>query len=170
MQTNTSKTKMMVTVALLIALHIVVTRFLSFENQAIRISFGFVPVSLTSMLFGPYIGAASAFISDFLGMLIFPKGPYFPGFGLNEALYGLTYGLFLFNKEKNFKRIILCLILQTVIIDLGLATLWLHILYKNPFWVILSSRCITALVMFPIKIFGIKYVWELVGKKISLRV
>lgn len=165
MSKSFSKTKKMVTVALFIALHIVVTRFLSWENQAIRISFSFVPVSLCSMIFGPWVGAFSAFCSDFLGMLVFPKGPYFPGFGLNEALYGLTYGLFLYKKNKDLKHIIPCLLLQTITVELGLATLWLHILYKNPFWVILSSRLVTAAIMFPIKIFGVKYGWQLIGKK-----
>jgi len=159
-------TKMLVTISLFIALHVVVTRFLSWETQTIRIGFGFVPVSLCSMVFGPYVGAISAFLSDFVGMLIFPKGPYFPGFGLNEALYGLTFGFFLYKKKKDYKHILSCLLLQTLFIDLGLATLWLHILYKNPYWVVLSNRLATAIVMLPIKYFGIKYGWEFIGKRI----
>ena len=101
------KTKKMVTIALLIALNIIIVRFLSVQTETIRISFGFVPTALCSMLFGPWIGALSAFLSDFLGMVVNSKGlAYFPGFGISEALYGLTYGLFLYKRQKNFLNII----------------------------------------------------------------
>ena len=157
----------MVTVALLIAVNIVVTRFLSVQTTTIRISFGFIPTALTSMLFGPYVGAGAAFLSDFLGMVVNSKGlSYFPGFGISEALYGLSYGLFLYRREKSLRRIILCVVLQAIIIDLGLGTLWLHILFKNPVWVILGSRLISAAVMVPIKIFAIRYCWQLIGVRI----
>ena len=153
--------------ALLIALNIVIVRFLSVQTQTIRISFGLLPTALCSMLFGPWIGAISAFLSDFLGMMINSKGmAYFPGFGISEALYGLSFGLFLFKKEKNFARIIFCVVLQTVFIDIGLGSLWLRIFFKNPLWITVSARSITALVMLPIKIFGIKYIWETVGKRL----
>ncbi len=167
MQKNFNKTKTLVTVAVLIALNIVIVRFLSVQTEVIRISFGFIPTSLCSMLFGPWIGAVSAFMSDFLGMVINSKGlAYFPGFGISEALYGLTYGFFLFKRKKSFISIILCVLLQTIIIDVGLGTLWLHILYQNPVWVILSARSVSALVMLPIKILGIKYTWEMIGKRL----
>ena len=156
----------MVTVALLITVNIVVSRFLSIQTEIFKISFGFITTSLTAMLFGPFVGAGSAFLADFLGMLVNSKGlAYFPGFGISEALYGLSYGLFLYKKEKNMRHIIPCLLLQTIFIDLGLGTLWLHILFKNPVFTILTGRIITAAVMFPIKVIGIKYCWELVGKR-----
>ncbi|MBQ4517741.1 MAG: folate family ECF transporter S component [Clostridia bacterium] len=165
MQKRFLSTRKLATIALLLALHIVVTRFIAVETQIFRISFSFVPTSLCAMLFGPWIGAIFGFVADLLGMLVFPKGPYFPGFGLNEALYALTYGLFLFNKKKDFRHIFPCLILQTIIIDLGLSTLWLHLLYGNPIMLILSSRIVSAIVMLPVKYFGIKYTWKFVGSR-----
>ena len=158
----------MVTVALMITLNIVIVRFLSIQTESIRISFGFIPTALTSMLFGPWVGAGSAFLADFLGMLVNSKGmAYFPGFGISEALYGLTYGLFLYKHKKSFFAIILCVFLQTVFVDILLGSYWIKILFQNPFWTILLSRSISALCMFPIKIFGIKYSWELIGKRVE---
>lgn len=167
MQKRFLSTRKLATIALLLALHIVVTRFIAVETQIFRISFSFIPTSLSAMLFGPWIGAVFGFVADFLGMLIFPKGPYFPGFGLNEALYALTYGLFLFNKNKDFRHIFPCLLVQALVIELGLSTLWLHLLYGNPVLVILSTRIITALVMLPVKYIGIKYIWEFLGVRLS---
>ncbi len=158
----------MVTVALLIALNIVIVRFLSIQTEFFRISFGFVPSSLCSMLFGPWIGAFSAFASDFIGMIVNSKGQaYFPGFGISEALYGLTYGLFLFRRKKSFVKIILCVLLQSILIDLALGTLWLWILYHNPVWTTILARSLTTVIMFPIKVFGIKFTWDYIGNRFS---
>ncbi|MBE7036539.1 MAG: folate family ECF transporter S component, partial [Ruminococcaceae bacterium] len=98
--------KKIATIALLLSLHIVVTRFVAVETQVFRIGFNFIPTSLCAMLFGPWIGAVFGFVADLLGMMVFPKGPYFPGFGINEALYAITYGLFLYQKKKDLKHII----------------------------------------------------------------
>lgn len=167
MQKQFLKTKKMVTIALFITLNIVIVRFLSIQTEFFRISFGFVPTSLCSMLFGPFIGSFSAFAADFLGMVVNSKGqPYFPGFGINEALYGLTYALFLFKQKKSFLRIILCVLLQAVIIDVGLGTVWLYILYHNPIWTTVLARVITAAVMIPIKIVGIRYTWDFIGARL----
>ncbi len=160
------RTKRMITIALLIALNIVIVRFLSIQTEVVRISFGFIPTALCSMLFGPWVGALSAFLSDFLGMIVNSKGlSYFPGFGISEALYGLTYGFFLYKSPKTFWHIIPCVVLQTIVIDIGLGTLWLYILFHNPIWVILGTRTISALVMLPIKVMGIKYTWETIGSR-----
>ena len=166
MQKRTIKTKQMAYVAVLIALNIVIVRFLSIQTQSIRIGFGFLTTALNSMLFGPWVSGVSAFFQDFLGMVVNSRGmAYFPGFGISEALYGITYGLFLYKKEKSYKNIILCVTLQTIFIDLGLGTLWVHLMFKTPVWTILVSRLATALIHYPIKIFGTKYIWKYVGSK-----
>lgn len=171
MQKKFIRTKTMVTVALLIALNIVIVRFLSVQTQILRVSFGFLPTSLCSMLFGPWVGAVAAFLSDFLGMVVNSKGlTYFPGFGISEALYGLSYGIFLYKREKNFAHIIPCILLQTLLIDLGLGTLWLRILYHTPVWTIVSTRAVSAAVMLPIKVLGVKYIWEMVGARLSAQI
>lgn len=166
MQKNKIKTKTLVFLALLIALNIVIVRFLSIQTQSIRIGFGFLTTSLSGMLFGPWLSGVAAFCADFLGMVVNSRGmAYFPGFGISETLYGITYGLFLYKREKSYKNIILCVTVQTILIDLGLGTLWVHMLFKTPLWTIFVSRILTAVVQYPIKIFGIKYIWKYVGSK-----
>lgn len=165
MQKHLYKTKVMVTTALLIALNITLARFASFQTLSVRISFGFLPTSLCSMLFGPWVGALSAFAADFLGMLINSKGmAYFPGYGISEALYGITYALFLYRREKNYVNIVLCVVVQALCIGIGLGSLWNWILYQNPYWTTLLTRLPSTLAMIPIKIFGIRYMWKLLGE------
>jgi len=167
MQKQFYKTKTTVSIALLIALNIIIVRFLSIQTEFLRLSFGFIPTALCSMLFGPWVGAVAAFLADFLGMLVNSKGlTYFPGFGISEALYGLTFGMFLYKQKTSIWRIFICVILQTILIDIGLGSLWLWILYSNPIWLTISARTISALVMLPIKVLGVKYVWDSVGKRL----
>ena len=164
------KTKTMVMVAMLIALEIVVTRFLSFQTLGVRIGLGFIQPSMCAMLFGPYSAGAAAFLSDFLGVMINSRGGvYFWGYGLSQILYGLSYGLFLYKKEKSFRRIIPCVLLQEIIIGIGLQSLWLKLAFvpqKAPLAIIISQLP-QSIVMAPIKIIMIKLIWQYAGKYIE---
>ena len=55
-------------VAMLVALDIVITRFIAIQTPITRIGFGFLATSMCSMLFGPFVGAGAAFMGDFLGL------------------------------------------------------------------------------------------------------
>ncbi|HBK85843.1 MAG TPA: folate transporter, partial [Firmicutes bacterium] len=78
----------MVTAALLVALSIVASRFLSINTPIIRIGFGWLPILLAGLLYGPGWGFIVGAIADFIGANLFPFGPYFPGFTLSAGLSG----------------------------------------------------------------------------------
>ena len=59
----------MVNIALLIALQIVLSRFLSINTPFIRIGFSFIPLAAIGMLYGPLWGAAGAVIADLIPVL-----------------------------------------------------------------------------------------------------
>lgn len=165
------KVRLLVMMALFIALNVVLVRFLSFQTVTLRIGFGFLSDSVCAMMFGPIVGGATAALSDIAGMLINSHGmPYFPGFTVNAALYGITYGLFLYRREKSYINIILCVVLQMVFIDLLMGTVWAF-LFSNVmmgkavgFVAVLVPRVASALVMVPIKVLVIKYLAVLLEK------
>ena len=72
-------TKMIVTLALLLAIEIVLSRFLSIQTSITRIGFGFVPLVIAGVLFGPVAAAIVAVLGDVLGALLFPTGAFFGG-------------------------------------------------------------------------------------------
>lgn len=160
-----TKTRVLVMMALFVALNVVLARILAFQTPITRISFSFIPDALCAMMFGPVIGGFTTAASDLVGMLLYSRGmPYFPGFTLSAALYGITYGLFLYNREKSWKNVILCVALQTVLIELAMGTLWAY-LFSNFFInkpvgmvAVLLPRVWAALIMVPIKIVGIRYI------------
>lgn len=97
--------KTMVSLALFIALSVVLTRYLSISTPILRIGFGSIPVMLSGMFFGPLAGAITGALSDFIGYTLNPMGgSYFPGFTISAAIRGAMFGfVFMTMKGKSQK-------------------------------------------------------------------
>ena len=147
-----------VTLALLIALEIILTRFLSINTPIVRIGFGFLPVAVCGILYGPLWAGAAYACGDILGMLIFPSGQYFPGFTATAVVTGVIYGLYLYKKEVTWPRVILASMTVLIISTLCLNTLWLSILYGNAFLGMLPTRIMEAAILWPVQVVTIKLV------------
>ena len=120
-------------VAILIALEIVLSRFCSINTAWCKIGFGFLPIALCAMLFGPIWGGIAAAAADFLGATLFPIGPYFVGFTICAFARGVVFGLFFHNKEKLrlFPEILLPTLINCIIIGLLIDTYWVALLYTS---------------------------------------
>ena len=68
-------TKLIVTIGLLTAIQIVLSRFLSINAWNIKIGFAFVPVFVAAWLYGPVPAMLVGGLGDFLGAILFPIGP-----------------------------------------------------------------------------------------------
>ena len=144
----------MVQCALLIGIEVVLSRFLSIRTPVVRIGFGFIPMAMAGMMFGPTYGFAVGAISDLLGATLFPSGPFFPGFTLVTGLSGMTYGMLLHPKngetwsQKNFFfRVLIAVLIINIPLELGLNTLWLTILYDKAYLAMIPVRFVKQLVM-----------------------
>jgi ECF transporter S component (folate family) len=150
-----SKVNKLVLASLLLAILIVLERLVSIQTQFLRVSFAYVPITLTAILLGPAWSAGVAALGDVIGALFLPKGSFFPGFTLSAALTGLIHGLFLYN-AKNNRQFLIRLILSTftvlLFIHIGLTSLWLVIMYKRAFVAFASTRVISAAILLPIEI------------------
>ncbi len=156
-----SKTALKITnIALLIALEIVLSRFLSISTPIVRIGFSFVPLSMLAMLYGPFYAAAGAAIADIVGFVLFATGAYFPGYTLTAALTGLTYGLLLFQKPKSWGRIIAAVLIVGLVLNLGLNTVWIQMTTGKAYMALLVPRIIKSLTMVPIMVLLIRFAWE----------
>ena len=120
--------KKLVEISLLIALEVILTRFCSINTATLRIGFGFLPIAIIAMMYGPLSAGVAYALGDLLGMMIFPNGSYFPGFTLTAFLTGVIYGLVLYRKPKTWPRIILAACIVCLGMNLCLDTAWLHIL------------------------------------------
>ncbi|MDD3705670.1 MAG: folate family ECF transporter S component [Clostridiaceae bacterium] len=162
-----SKAKTIAFVGLLVSMEIIFTRFLSIQTPIIRIGFGFIPIAFTAIMFGPLIGGTAAAIADIIGMLIFPKGPYFPGFTLSAFLTGAIYGLFLYRNPATIINIAKSVLMITILVDLGMNTLWLSMLTGNAAAALLIPRIYKSAIMLPVQIVVINVLWKYIGIHIN---
>ncbi|OPX42223.1 folate transporter FolT [Ruminiclostridium hungatei] len=148
---------------LFVALEVILTRFLSVENSIVRISFQFLPIAVSAILFGPVMAGIGAAVADVLGMMIFPKGAYFPGFTFSAFVSGFLYGVFLYKKKITMLRTFAAVLTVIVTCSLVLNTIWLIILTQKGAYAIISARLVTNAIFLPVHTFVIYFVWKYVG-------
>ncbi len=146
---------MLVVLAMMTAMEIVLNRFGSINTPYLKIGFSFLPVVVAAMLYGPIGGACVGALGDFLGAILFPNGPFFPGFTVTALLTGLVFGLFLHRKQTPL-RIACSVAINQLILSLLLNTYWLYILWMNtdkasPYLTILTTRILQCALLIPIQ-------------------
>ncbi|MGN0710400.1 MAG: folate family ECF transporter S component [Anaerovoracaceae bacterium] len=164
---NNSRLTKMVIVGLFIALEIILTRFCSINTPIIRIGFGFLPVAMLAIMFGPLWAGVAYAIGDILGMMIFPSGQYFPGFTLTAFLTGLIFGLVLYNKKITYVRSFFAALVVCGVLNLCLDTLWLYILTGQGILALLPARLLKVAIAIPIQTILITTVWNGCVKKVA---
>lgn len=157
-----SKLKKVILSGILLALVIVLNRFVSIKTPLLVISFTFVPIMMSAIWLGPKYSTLIAALGDFIGAILFPFGTYFPGFTVSPGLTGLIYGMFLYKKQNNEmtdKKFIIRLIISNLlvlgIVEIFVVSLWLNMLYGKAYLLVVSSRVVAQVIMFPIRIITI---------------
>ena len=161
-----SFTQQLVIMAFLIALEIILTRFLSINLQIVRIGFGFLPVAMAAVMYGPIWAGVGYAVGDVLGMLIFPTGPSFPGFTLTAFTVAIIYGLFFYKKKMTVPRTIAAAVTVEVTCTLLMNTYWLSILYGNAFIGLLPTRITEACILCAVQVPVILAVWKTVMTRV----
>lgn len=162
-----NKTFKLITIAFFIALEIILTRYLSVDVAGIaRIGFGFLPVAMIAIMYGPWYAGGAYALGDILGMLIFPKGAYFPGFTLTAFLTGVVFGLILYKKEITWTRTLIASLIVVLCLNLCMDTYWLHILMGQGFLAMLPLRVVKCVFEIPVQVILIPLVWNKVFRKV----
>lgn len=135
---------------IMIALEIVLSKLVSINLSFLRIGFGFLPIVILAILYGPILAGVSYAIGDIIGGFIFPTGPYFPGFTLTAFLTGLIFGLLLYEKKITFPRALLSSALVCIFLNLLLNTFWLTFILGKGFYILLLSRAVKEIIAIPV--------------------
>ncbi len=144
--------KMLTQVAVLIAAEILLSRVFSISTWSLKIGFAFVPLAICASLYGPLWGAVAGGLSDFIGAILLPIGPYFPGFTLTNALTGMVFGLFLRRRPASIVGICAATAINCLVLSLLLNSFWVSILYESPLPAVLPTRLLQNAVMIPVEI------------------
>lgn len=143
--------KTLAVTAMLIAVAVVLGFFSVQLTDFIKIGFSFLANELTAFLFGPAVGGIMAGIADIVKYLIKPTGPFFFGFTFNAILGGVIYGMVLYKKPFTLRRILTAKVIVVLLVNLGLNTLWLSIMYGSSFVALLPVRAAKEAMMLPIE-------------------
>ena len=141
--------------ALMIALRVALKSVSIPIAANLRINIAFFINAYGAMVFGPVVAMAAAAVSDTLGCLLFPSGPYFFPFILTEISGSLIFALFLYRTKVTTLRVTLSRFCIDFFVNIVLNTpiMWLYyrmVLGKN-YAVFDLMRVVKNLVMFPIE-------------------
>lgn len=152
--------------AMLIAIEIVLSRFCSVQAWNVKIGFAFIAPVTAAILMGPVQAVVVAGVADLLGAIMFPIGPYFPGFTLNSCLNGLVWGLFL-HKKPSIPKAAIAVGINQFIIGLFLTTFWISVLYGSPYVSLLPVRFTQACILFVAQFVTISVLEEVLFKRLK---
>ncbi|MBQ2991743.1 MAG: folate family ECF transporter S component [Clostridia bacterium] len=145
------RTSTVTTAGLLLAIQMVLSSYGVIEvTDSLKISLAHLALAPTAILFGPVAAALQGALSDVLGFLLKPTGPYFPGFTLTALLGGLIYGLFLYRTKHALWQIVLARLVIIVFVNICLNTVFLTMLYGPSRLATLPLRAFKNIIQLPI--------------------
>lgn len=148
---NLRQTRTVTTSGLLLAIQMVLSSYGVIEvTDSLKISLAHLALAPTAILFGPVVAGLQGALSDILGFLLKPTGPYFPGFTLTALLGGLIYGLFLYKTEKKLWQIICARLVIIVFVNICLNTVFLTMLYGPSRLATLPVRAFKNIIQLPV--------------------
>ncbi len=155
------------TVALLTAMYVALQFVAIQPNEMLKISFSFLPLALVGALFGPVPAMLAGGVGDLLQYLVKPTGAFFPGFTLSAILDGLIFGLILYRQRPAVWRLTLSRIAMILVVNIGLNSIWLHLLYGSSLFV--WMRVVKNVIQLPIDIVMMVVLFRVVEKALPAK-
>ena len=147
--------KMLLFAALVVALRVALKSVSIPIAADLRIGVGFFVNAFGAMIYGPVVAAAGAAVSDTLGALLFPSGPYFPLFLLTEIAGSVIFALFLYSTRVTALRVILsrfCIdFFVNIVLNTPVMMAYYSIMLGKSYKVLHWPRIVKNLAMFPIE-------------------
>ena len=124
------RTRTITTAGIMLAIQMVLSSYGVIEvSDSLKISLAHLALAPTAILFGPVVAGLQGALSDLLGFMLKPSGPYFPGFTLSALLLGVVYGVSLYRTRHTAARIVVTRLVVMLLINICLNTLFLTMLY-----------------------------------------
>lgn len=130
----------LILLGIIVAMKIILERF-TIGTSLAHIGLGFIGSVLLGYMFGPVWGAVGGGIADLVSSALFGnQGGFFIGFTLSAMVGPFIYGLFFYQKPVKIWRIVVAVLLVSIIVNVGMNTLWLHFLYNVDYKAALVQR------------------------------
>lgn len=141
--------------AVFVCIAVIANRFLSFNVWNLSLGFSFLPVLICAFVLGPIYGGICGGLADLIGAVLFPFGPFFPGFTVTATISGFLFGLIKKDGSKNafILSALLVFLVEEILCTVVLNSLWISVLYGSEFIPVLVTRLPKAAAMFVLEIF-----------------
>lgn len=148
------KPKMLAVAAILIAVRVALKSLaIPIAPPTLMINLGFFVNALGAMIFGPVTAIIAAAISDTLGCILFPTGPYFFPFIFTEIAGSLIFALFLYRAPLTNLRVTLsrfCVsFFVNIVIQTPIMLLYYQMILGKSYAIFDLPRICKNLVLFP---------------------
>lgn len=156
---NFTNTKMLAMAAMFIALR-VAAKFLKIPLAAgLYITFDSYVNALGAMIYGPLVALAVGAVSDTIGCIVAPIGPYFLPFILVEMSSSFIFALFFWNKKISIPRTLFAKFSVNFVCNIILNSIfmkWSYFVFygiekAEAYNIINLTRIVKNLIMFPIE-------------------
>ncbi|MGX7108185.1 folate family ECF transporter S component [Facklamia miroungae] len=143
-------TLQLTTMALLLAFRIMLAYIPAFRiGEIAQIGVGFIGTAISSAIIGPWWAIVLSMANDIITALLNGYSFFF-GYTLSAGLAGFIYGWFLWRKELNWKNILISVLLVTLIVNLGLGSLWIRMMQGKAWAAFMPIRIAKNAVSFPL--------------------
>lgn len=147
--------------AVLLALNIIVGFIPSVGIPPyVEMGFGFIVTAFAASILGPILAPILWMVGDIISFYLQGGGYFFPGFTLSAAVAALIYALFLYQKPKTLKQIVLAVLFVTIIVNLGLNSLWIRIMFDRAWGVFMGVRLIKNIISLPVNVFILYFLFK----------
>lgn len=148
-------TRMLVFAALMIALRVALKELAIPITADLKINVAFFVNAFGAMVFGPVVAMVAAAISDTLGCLLVPSGPYFFPFIFIEIAGSLIFALFLYRARVTATRVILsrfCIdFFVNIVMNAPIMWLYYKMVMGKSYMIFQLPRIIKNLALFPLE-------------------
>lgn len=159
------KTRSLSVCAMLLALQVLLGMSSIPVSNSLQISFDYLPLCVTGLLFGPVPAMLTGALSDLIAFVIRPTGPFMPGFTLSAAVSGLIYSLFLYRKDSgSFWPFVWSRLIVVILCNIVLNTIWLLLAYGGGAVAWIPQRIIKNAVEYPVSLVLLYFLNRLLPK------
>ena len=144
-------TRKLVTLALLLAIQVVISALYIPISDTLRITFSFIVMMIVGMMTDIKTAILYGLLEDISAFIVFPSGPFFIGYTLGTMVAMSIYSLFLY-REVTIKQIIFAKTAVTIIHNIILNSLWNAVLYTNDFFYYFALSVPKNLILLPCEI------------------
>ena len=153
-----SNPKTLVFAALIIALRVIVKMAKIPLVAGLSLTFDCYVNALGSIVYGPIVAICVGAISDTLGCMLFPSGPYFFPFIFIEISSSVIFALFLWRRKISVGRVLVSKFTVNTVCNICLTSTFLKWMYvmlgdarASTYNIINAARITKNLVLFPIE-------------------